>query len=114
MFLNRSGGKNRENPGYVKFASSMKYIFDEYERATPADYVGFFKGDLLYFNTPPIKGKNYVFKPNVVEYAVDVTSDLGKRIGARLFTDKYSQTEQKPHYRILISFWVTMFLLYLR
>jgi len=60
----------------------MKYIFDEYERATPADYVGFFKGDLLYFNTPPIKGKNYVFKPNVVEYAVDVTSDLGKRIGA--------------------------------
>jgi hypothetical protein len=39
-------------------------------------------GDLLYFNTPQVKGKNYVFKPNVVEYAVDVTSDLGKRIGA--------------------------------
>ena len=82
MFLNRSGGKNRENPGYVKFAGNMKAIFDEYERATPKDYVGFFKGDLLYFTTPPIRDKNYVFKPNIVEYAVDVTSDLGKKIGA--------------------------------
>ena len=82
MFLNRSGCKNRENPGYVKFAGNMKAIFDEYERATPKDYVGFFKGDLLYFTTPPIRDKNYVFKPNIVEYAVDVTSDLGKKIGA--------------------------------
>ena len=82
MFLNRSGGKNRENPGYVKFAGNMKAIFDEYERATPKDYVGFFKGDLLYFTTPPVKENNYVFKPNIVEYAVDVNSDLGKKIGA--------------------------------
>ena len=82
MFLNRSGGKNRENPGYVKFAGNMKAIFDEYERATPKDYVGFFKGDLLYFTTPPVRDKNYVFKPNIVEYAVDVNSDLGKKIGA--------------------------------
>ena len=82
MFLNRSGGKNRENPGYVKFASSMKDIFDKYERATPKDYQGFFKGDLLYVTTPPVKENNYVFKPNIVEYAVDVNSDLGKKIGA--------------------------------
>ena len=81
MLMSRPGAQ-KDPEGYGKFASSMKYIFDEYERATPADYVGFFKGDLLYFNTPPIKGKNYVFKPNIVEYAVDVTSDLGKRIGA--------------------------------
>ena len=82
MFLNRSGGENRENPGYVKFAGNMKAIFDEYERATPKDYQGFFKGDLLYFTTPPVKENNYVFKPNIVEYAVDVNSDLGKKIGA--------------------------------
>ena len=81
MFLNRSGGKNRENPGYVAFASNMRSIFDLYERATPKDFRGFLKGDLLYYTTPPVKNNNYVFKPNIVEYAVDVDSDLGKRIG---------------------------------
>lgn len=81
MFLNRSGGKNRENPDYVAFAGRMKDIFPLYEKAVPQDYRGFFKGDLLYFTTPEVREKNYVFKPNIVEYAVDVDSDLGKRIG---------------------------------
>ena len=81
MFLNRSGGKNRENPKYVAFAANMKAIFPLFEAAVPEDYRGLFKGDLLYYNTPPVKEKNYVFKPNIVEYAVDVNSDLGKRIG---------------------------------
>lgn len=80
MLLNRSGGKNRDNPGYVAFAQRMKQIFPLYEAAVPADYQGFFKGDLLWFTTPPLVGENFVFKPNVVEYAVDRNSDLGKRI----------------------------------
>ena len=82
MFLNRSGGKNRDKPSYQAFAANMKDIFDEYEKAVPADYRGYFKGDLLYFNKPELKNGNYVFKPNIVEYAVDANSDLGKRIGA--------------------------------
>ena len=82
MLLSRSGGKNRDNPNYQAFAAKMKTIFDEYEKAVPQDFRGYFKGDLLYFTTPPVKNGNYVFKPNVVEYAVDVDSDLGKRIGA--------------------------------
>jgi hypothetical protein len=84
MFLNRSGGKNRENPGYVSFAGNMRGIFDLYERATPTDFRGYLKGDLLYYNTPPVKDKNFVFKPNIVEYAVDISSDLGKRIGSSI------------------------------
>ena len=82
MFLNRSGGKNRDNPSYVAFAANMKDIFDEYEKAVPEDYRGFFKGDLLYFNTPEKSKGNYVFKPNIVQYAVDADSELGKKIGA--------------------------------
>lgn len=80
MFLNRSGGKNRDNPGYVAFAGRMKEIFPYFERAVPQDYRGFFKGDLLYFSTPKLVNGNYVFKPNIVEYAVDKDSELGKRI----------------------------------
>ena len=80
MFLNRSGGKNRENPGYVEFANKMAGIFDAYNRATPADFRGYFKGDLLYFNTPAQKNGEFIFKPNVVEYRVDAGSDLGKKI----------------------------------
>jgi hypothetical protein len=82
MFLNRSGGKNRENPGYVAFAGNMKDIFPLYENAVPEDYRGYFKGDLLYYKTPDTRDGNYVFKPNIVEYAVDAKADLGKRIGA--------------------------------
>jgi hypothetical protein len=80
MFLNRSGGKNREKPSYVEFAGRMKSIFPLYEAAVPADYRGFFKGDLLYTSTPKQVNGNFVFKPNIVEYAVDAKSDLGKRI----------------------------------
>lgn len=80
MFLNRSGGKNKENPGYVEFANRMAGAFAAYEKATPKDFRGYFKGDLLYFNTPPQKDGEFVFKPNVVEYRVTADSDLGKKI----------------------------------
>lgn len=80
MFLNRSGGKNRENPGYVEFANNMAGIFSIFERATPEEFRGYFKGDLLYYNKPQLKNEEFVFKPNIVEYRVDSTSDLGKKI----------------------------------
>lgn len=82
MFLNRSGGKNRDNPSYVQFANKMAQAFDVFARAVPEDYRGYFKGDLLYFSTPPVVDGHYAFKPNVVEYYVPVNSPLGKQIGA--------------------------------
>lgn len=82
MLLNRSGGKNRENPNYVAFAGRMKEIFPLFEKAVPEDYRGFFKGDLLYFTTPEKRDGNFVFKPNIVEYAVDAKSELGQKIAS--------------------------------
>lgn len=82
MLLNRSGGRNRENPSYVAFANRMKNIFPLYEKSVPEDFRGFFKGDLLYFDTPEVLDGRYTFTPNIVEYAVKTDSDLGKRIGA--------------------------------
>ena len=81
MLLARPGAQ-RDPEGYGQFAANMKDIYDEYEKATPKDYRGFFKGDLLYFNTPVAEGGDYVFKPNIVEYRVKQDSDLGKKIGA--------------------------------
>ena len=83
MFINRKQSKGQEVSDKDKaFAGNMGSIFDTFERAVPKDVNGYFKGDLLYYNTPPVKDKNFVFKPNPggVEYAVDVDSDLGKRI----------------------------------
>lgn len=79
--LNRSGGANRDDPKRIKFAQEMNTLFDVYERATPKDYRGFLKGDLLYKTTPQVKDGHYIFKPQLVEYRVDVNSDVGKRIG---------------------------------
>jgi hypothetical protein len=82
IMLSRSGGKYREDPTRIEFAKRLSNLFPIYEKSVPADYRGFFKGDLLYQATPQVIEKNYVFTPNIVEYAVDAYSDLGKRIGA--------------------------------
>jgi hypothetical protein len=52
------------------------------DSAVPQNYRGFFQGDLLYMNTPPLEAGNYVFTPNTVEYKIPANSDVGKRIGA--------------------------------
>jgi len=78
--LGRSGGVNKDDPKRIAFADSMGQAFSVFEKAVPKDYRGYFKGDLLYYNTPPVIEKNFVFKPQIVEYAVDVASDLGKKI----------------------------------
>tara|TARA_B100001287_G_scaffold118995_1_gene100225 strand:- start:1468 stop:3861 length:2394 start_codon:yes stop_codon:yes gene_type:complete len=80
--LNRGGGKNKDDPSRIAFANKMANVFSIFDRAVPKDFVGFFKGDLLYYDTPKVVDNNFVFKPNPtgVDYAVDVNSDLGKRI----------------------------------
>jgi hypothetical protein len=64
-----------------KFVGNMMDIFDEYEKATPDNFRGYMKGDLMYYNTPPLENGAYVFKPNVVQYEVDPKSEIGRRIG---------------------------------
>ena len=78
--LMRKGGVNKDKPDRIEFANNMAGVFPVFEKAVPEDYRGYFKGDLLYYNTPPVQDKNFVFKPNIVEYAIDVASDLGKKI----------------------------------
>ena len=81
MLKNRPGYQ-KDPEGYGAFVANMKDIYDEYEKAVPKDYRGYFKGDLLYFNTPEKRDGNYVFTPNIVTYSVDSNSELGKKIGA--------------------------------
>ena len=52
------------------------------DAAVPKDYRGFFQGDLLYTDTPPVESGNYVFKPNEITYRIPAASDIGQRIGA--------------------------------
>ena len=80
FLLNRGGGKNRDNPDRIEFANNMKQAFALYEKATPKNFKGYFKGDLLYYNTPDIQDNKYIFKPNIVTYKVDMNSELGKKI----------------------------------
>ena len=80
FLLNRGGGANRDKPDRIEFASQMKQAFDLYEKAFPKNHVGFFKGDLLYYTTPPTQDNKFVFTPNIVTYYVDTGSDIGKRI----------------------------------
>jgi hypothetical protein len=57
-------------------------LFPVLEAATPVNFRGYVKGDLLYMSTPPLEAGNYVFKPNTVEYRIPAKTSLGKRIGA--------------------------------
>lgn len=83
MLMARPGARNpdpKKAEGYARLASNMKDIFDEYEKAVPKDFIGYLKGDLLYFNTPEVIDNKFVFTPNIVTYRVDVNSELGKQI----------------------------------
>lgn len=79
--LGRSGGKDKDNPDRIAFAARMAGAFDAFEKAVPADYRGYFKGDMLYFDTPKVENGHYVFTPQLVTYEVDANSELGKKIG---------------------------------
>ena len=81
MLKNRPGYA-KDPKGYGGLIDKMKGAYTAFEKATPKDYRGFFKGDMLYFNKPMAEGGDYVFKPNIVEYRVKQDSDLGKKIGA--------------------------------
>ena len=81
MILNRKLSKGiQPEDSYRQFAGSMRDIFDEYEKATPRNHVGYFKGDLLYYNTPLLSKGKFTFKPNIVTYTVDAKSLLGMQI----------------------------------
>jgi len=55
-------------------------IWPYLEAATPENFRGYVKGDLLYTATPEVEAGNLVFQPNTVAYRIPVASDLGKRI----------------------------------
>ena len=70
-------------------ATRIKELYPTYQTlwplldaAVPNNYQGFFQGDLLYTQTPPLVAGNYVFQPNEIEYKIPADSDVGKRIGA--------------------------------
>jgi hypothetical protein len=79
MFLGRGGGAPKSD-SYKEFAANMRDVFTVFEGAVPNSFRGYFKGDLLYFRTPPIKDGEYIFKPQLVTYHVPVKSELGQRI----------------------------------
>jgi hypothetical protein len=55
-------------------------IWPYLEAATPGNFRGYVKGDLLYIATPEVEAGNLVFQPNTVAYRIPVASDLGKKI----------------------------------
>ncbi len=62
----------------LHFTNNMKNIFDTYKTALPEDFEGYYKGDLLYYSTPPINSDGYFeFTPNIVTYQVKQDSALG-------------------------------------
>ncbi len=102
MFTNR---KPPMDDARKRFIGNMMDIFDEYEKATPPNFRGFMKGDLMYYNTPPIKDGAYLIKPNIVQYEVNPKSKIGQRIGQsktgvvvhQYVGDQFNSTEGAIH-----------------
>ena len=55
-------------------------LFPMLQAATPENFKGYVKGDLLYINQPPEVTGAFVFKPNTIEYKIPAASALGQRI----------------------------------
>jgi hypothetical protein len=62
------------------YAAEMAGVWSAFESATPAAIRGFFHGDLLYKETPPVANNHFVFTPNKVTYSVKADSSIGQRI----------------------------------
>jgi hypothetical protein len=74
QIMNLRGGERGE------LVAVYQRLFPLLRRAVPEDFRGYIQGDLLYSNTPELKGNNYVFTPNTVTYTVPANTDLGKKI----------------------------------
>lgn len=79
MIMNR--GSKELTDERKQYAVGMANTWSAFESATPAGVRGFFHGDLLYKETPPVQDNHYVFTPNKVTYSVKADSEIGKRIG---------------------------------
>ena len=57
-------------------------LWPQLEAATPTNFRGYVKGDLLYYPQQPWEEQagNLVFKPNTVQYRIPAKSTLGQRI----------------------------------
>jgi len=99
MFTNR---KPPMDDARKQFIGNMMSVFNEYEKATPANFRGIMKGDLLYFTTPPITNGTYTIKPNIVQYDINPKSKIGQRVGQsttgvvvhEYIGNQYNSTEQ--------------------
>jgi hypothetical protein len=74
QIMTKRGGERGELIGiYEK-------LFPMLAAATPEDFTGYVKGDLLYISQPPEVTGAFVFKPNTIEYKIPAASALGQRI----------------------------------
>ena len=86
FILNKSG--NPKTPDEVaareQFADQFANLYDDFDRATPRDFVGFVYADGLFLQRPQLDKEGvYTFCPNTKSqtcYHVRQSSDLGKRI----------------------------------
>jgi len=81
MFMRRPAAQ-KDPQRQQEFAGKMSQLFTLYERSFPKHVIGFLKGDLLYFDTPPQQDGSFVFTPNIVTYTVDANSEIGSQIAS--------------------------------
>lgn len=65
-----------------QFAGEMAALWPIFEAATPADFIGYVYGDILFHPGKPYTGANgrMSFTPNQTTYAVKGNTDVGRRI----------------------------------
>ena len=85
FILNKSGNPKtaEEIQARKKFAQKFGSLYNDFDRATPQDFVGFVYADGLFLDKPKLENGVYTFCPNPKSqtcYHVKETSDLGRRI----------------------------------
>ena len=85
FILNKSGNPKtaEEIQARKKFAQKFGSLYNDFDRATPQDFVGFVYADGLFLDKPKLENGVYTFCPNPKSqtcYHVKETSDQGRRI----------------------------------
>lgn len=77
-----SARRRGSEPGYQAYIARMFEAWSVFEALVPPSHRGLFRGDMLYFDTPPIENHQFHFTPNVVQYTVPTSSELGIAIAS--------------------------------
>jgi hypothetical protein len=101
MFRDMIYNRKPDEPGRLEYSTQIAKLYPMLEKIVPAKFRGFIQADIMWMSKPEVHDGVIEIQPLKVNYKIDPTSDIGKKIKASnagivvhsYFTDR---SEEEP------------------